>query len=220
MTSAWPLVATVLVFYSGLASSFTPPMGGNGNHATASTTHLGVAAATQYDVVKVDLTDGRDYPYLHRERLHGRRGIGAAAKARPREARAADNQRPDRAHVSGEVPGSDGRRGPAGRHGRPSRRGGEQVVRCYVYDTGQGAGARSGSKEHVRRSGRRCYWGHGRLRERYLSERGQLHPDPHDSHGNGGLFRRRKDWSQPSSGEKTWWGPFTSHSACSLTQTP
>jgi len=86
MTSAWPLVATVLVLYSGLASSFTPPMGGNGNHATASTTHLGVAAATQYDVVKVDLTDGRDYPIyigsdftdaeasaLLRKHVHGKR---------------------------------------------------------------------------------------------------------------------------------------------------
>jgi len=86
MTSAWLLVTTVLVLYSRLASSFTPPTNGNSHHATAASTHLGVAASTQYDIVNVDLTDGRDYPIyigsdftdaeasaLLRKHVHGKR---------------------------------------------------------------------------------------------------------------------------------------------------
>lgn len=86
MTSAWLLVTTVLVLSSRLASSFTPPTNGNSHHATAASTHLGVAASTQYDIVNVDLTDGRDYPIyigsdftdaeasaLLRKHVHGKR---------------------------------------------------------------------------------------------------------------------------------------------------
>lgn len=86
MTSGWLLVATVVVISSRLTSAFTPPMNGNSNLATASATQLGVAAATQYDIVNVDLTDGRDYPIyigsdftdaeasaLLRKHVHGKR---------------------------------------------------------------------------------------------------------------------------------------------------
>ncbi|KAL7539506.1 hypothetical protein ACHAXR_009375 [Thalassiosira sp. AJA248-18] len=62
-SSSWLIAASTLLFSQG-ATSFTSPLHVPSTSARSSTrmTTLQVAAATEYDIVKVDLTDGRDYP--------------------------------------------------------------------------------------------------------------------------------------------------------------
>ena len=88
--SPW-LLATSTLLFPHIATSFTPPTNNMNNQlsmnprSTAATT-LASSTATEYDIVKVDLTDGRDYPIyigsnipddeastLLRKHIHGKR---------------------------------------------------------------------------------------------------------------------------------------------------
>ena len=234
MTSAWLLVTTVLVLSSRLASSFTPPTNGNSHHATAASTHLGVAASTQYDIVNVDLTDGRDYPIyigsdftdaeasaLLRKHVHGKRVLLITN----------DRIAPMYLEKYQGLLGGEGLQVdtvvlPDGEENKSfdvmsmildrALELGLDRRSTFVALGGGVIGDMVGFASAIYQRGVNFIQVRldliqysalllGGWADWSMNSLG-LRKDPDDSHGNGGLLRRGKDWSQPSSGEKHGWG--------------